>query len=145
LGFYIFINKTLNVFTMKINELRSIIREVIAEEIDNESVNKKQLAINEIKNLISESELTEVELEEIFGVFKSKPATDEELDAYLNRNKALKSSLAKMDPEKAAKWKEFVKTKKADRIKKDEAILNVRWNGTDWEEVSGPSAGGSLF
>jgi len=132
---------------MKINELRSIIREVIAEEIASESVNKKKIAIAEIKNIISENELSEVELEEIFGMFKSKPATDEQLDAYLNKNKALKASLAKMEPEKANKWKEFVKTKKADRIKNDEAILNVRWNNekSEWEEVSGPSAGGSLF
>lgn len=47
---------------MKINELRSIIREVIAEEIANESVNKKQLAINEIKRIISENEITEEDL-----------------------------------------------------------------------------------
>ncbi len=132
---------------MKINELRSIIREVIAEEIANESVNKKQLAINEIKRIISENEIAEEDLvdEGILDLFKSKPATDEELDAYLNRNKALKASLTKMDPERAKKWREFVKVKKADRIKKDEAILNIRWNGTDWEEGSGPSAGGSLF
>ena len=52
---------------MKINELRSIIREVIREEIANESVNKKKVAIAEIKRIISENEIAETELEEIFG------------------------------------------------------------------------------
>jgi vacuolar-type H+-ATPase catalytic subunit A/Vma1 len=138
---------------MKINELRSIIREVIAEEIANESANKKQLAINEIKRIISENELTaedlnEIDFKKVFkkvaDTFKPKPATDEELDAYLSRNSKLKNFIAKMDPEKAKKWREFVKIEKADRIKKDEAILNVRWNGTDWEEGSGPSGGGGF-
>jgi hypothetical protein len=49
---------------MKINELRSIVREVIAEEIANESVNKKKIAIDEIKRIISENELTAEELDE---------------------------------------------------------------------------------
>lgn len=129
---------------MKLQELRTIIREVIAEEIANESYNKKATAINEIKRIIAENEIEETELEEIFGIGK-KPATDAELDAYLNKNKALKDSLAKMDPEKAKKWREFVKVKKANRIKNDEAILNVRWNSekSEWEEVSGPSTGKS--
>jgi hypothetical protein len=52
---------------MKINELRSIIREVIVEEIANESVNKKKVAIAEIKRIIAESELSEDDIEE--GVF----------------------------------------------------------------------------
>jgi hypothetical protein len=132
---------------MKINELRSIIREVIVEEIANESVNKKKVAIAEIKRIISESELAEAELEEIFGIFKSKPATDEELNAYLNRNPKLKAGLAKMDPERVKKWKEFVKTKKANNIKNDEQILNVKWNAekNEWEQGSAPSKGGQLF
>jgi hypothetical protein len=131
---------------MKINELRSIVREVIAEEIANESVNKKKIAIAEIKRIISENEIEEEEIEEIFGFGKKKPATDEELDAYLNRAPKLKASLAKMDPSKAKKWREFVKVNKADRIKDDEAILNVKWNEEkqDWEEVSGPSSGGGF-
>lgn len=129
---------------MKLQELRQIIREVISEELANDSYNKKAKAINEIKRIIAENEIEEIELEEIFGIGK-KPATDAELDAYLAKNKALKSSLEKMDPEKAKKWREFVKVKKANRIKNDEAILNVRWNTekSEWEEVSGPSTGRS--
>lgn len=49
---------------MKLQELRTIIREVIAEEIANESYNKKAYAINEIKRIIAENELTEEEVEE---------------------------------------------------------------------------------
>ena len=65
---------------MKINELRSIIREVIAEEIANESVNKKQLAINEIKRIISENEIAEEDLvdEGILDLFK-KSTPEEKL------------------------------------------------------------------
>ena len=133
---------------MKINELRSIVREVIAEEIANESVNKKKIAIDEIKNIISENELSEVELEEIFGFGKKKkePATDEELDAYLGRNPKLKNYIAKMDPDKAKKWREFVKINKADRIKDDEAILNIYWDEkeSEWKQGSAPSSGGGF-
>jgi hypothetical protein len=60
---------------MKINELRSIIREVIAEEIANESVNKKKIAIAEIKRIISESELTEEDIEEALPRFIQKGIT----------------------------------------------------------------------
>ena len=65
---------------MKINELRSIIREVIAEEIANESVNKKQLAINEIKRIISENEIAKEDLvdEGILDLFK-KSTPEEKL------------------------------------------------------------------
>ena len=131
---------------MKINELRSIIREVIAEEIANESVNKKQLAINEIKRIISENEIAEAELEELFGFGKKKPVTDEELDAYLIRNPKLKTFISKMDPDKAKKWREFVKVEKADRIRDDEAILNIYWDeqAKEWKQGSGPSSGGGF-
>jgi hypothetical protein len=131
---------------MKLNELRSIIREVIVEEIANESYNKKKLAINEIKRIIAENEIEEEEIEEIFGLGKKKPATDEELDAYLSRNSKLKAYVAKMDPEKAKKWREFVKVNKADRIKDDEAILNIYWDEKEnnWKQGSGPSTGGGF-
>ena len=57
---------------MKINELRSIIREVIVEEMTNESVNKKKVAIPEIKRIIAENKLREHEVNEVFGLFKSE-------------------------------------------------------------------------
>ena len=81
---------------MKINELRSIVREVIAEEIANESINKKKIAIAEIKNIISENELSEVELEEIFGMFK-KSSPEEKLAK-------LEDELNKEAPETYKSW-----------------------------------------
>lgn len=130
---------------MKLQELRTIIREVIAEEIANESYNKKATAINEIKRIIAENEIEETELEEIFGFGKKKPVTDEELDAYLSRNPKLKTFISKMDPDKAKKWREFVKVEKADRIRDDEAILNIYWDeqAKEWKQGSGPSTGRS--
>lgn len=60
---------------MKINELRSIIREVIVEEIANESANKKKVAIAEIKRIIAENELSEADIEEGFRDTLKKAAT----------------------------------------------------------------------
>jgi len=129
---------------MKLQELRTIIREVIAEEIANESYNKKATAINEIKRIIAENEIEETELEEIFGIGK-KPATDAELNAWLAKNPKIKSGLEKMDADKANKWKEFVKVKKASRIKNNEVITNVTWDEEkkEWKETSAPSGGKS--
>lgn len=71
---------------MKINELRSIIREVIVEEMTNESVNKKKVAIAEIKRIIAENKLSEDEVNEVFGLFKSEERKKKE-EAELKANK----------------------------------------------------------
>ena len=80
----------------------------------------------------------------IFGLGK-KPATDAELDAWLAKNPKIKSALEKMDAEKAKKWREFVKVKKANRIKNNEVITNVTWDEEkkEWKETSAPSGGKS--
>jgi len=127
---------------MKQTELKAIINECVREVMNEEKVAKKKLALQKIKEIISENEIEETEVNELFG---SKPATDQELEAYLSKNPKLKASLEKMDPEKAKTWKEFVKTKKANRIKNDEAILNVTYDEAtkSWKETSGPSGGKS--
>lgn len=133
---------------MKIQELRTIIREVIAEELAiKESKNTKSSALNAIQKIIAENELDEADVEEAFlGFGKTKPATDEELDKWLNGNAAIKASLAKMDVEKAKKYREYVKINNADNIRKGEAILNIKWDDTkkDFVKTSAPSSGGKL-
>jgi hypothetical protein len=74
---------------MKINELRSIIREVIVEEIANESANKKKVAIAEIKRIIAENELSRADVEEgafgrLIGTEWSKEKAAAELPRYKN-------------------------------------------------------------
>ena len=56
------------------------------------------------------------------------PVTDAEIDTWLSKRAAIKKAFDKMDPAKASKWKEFVKKEFADSIRKDEAILNVKWD-----------------
>lgn len=131
---------------MKIQELRTIIREVIAEELAiKESKSTKSSAFNAIQKIIVENELDETEIEEIFG-FGKKPATDEELDKWLNGNAAIKASLAKMDPEKASKWREYVKINNASNIKNGEAIMNIKWDDSkkEFTKTSAPSGGGKM-
>lgn len=132
---------------MKLQELRTIIREVIAEEIANEAVNKKKIAIAEINRIIAENEIEEEDLEEILGFGKAKPATDEELDKWLAGSPAVKASLAKMDADKASKWREFVKANFAKNIRKGETIMNVKWDDEkkEFTTTQAPSGGGKLF
>lgn len=81
---------------MKINELRSIIREVIVEEIANESVNKKKVAIAEIKRIIAENELSEDDIEEgVFGRLIGTEWSKEKAAAELPRYKNIIPKLAK--------------------------------------------------
>lgn len=91
---------------MKLQELRTMIREVIAEEIANESNNKKKIAIAEIKRIIAENELTEDEIDE-----------------------ALFSSLFGGTPEqKAAKLEDELKTKAPETYKTwVDAITKLGW------------------
>lgn len=123
---------------MKKSELQQLISECIAEVL---AEDKKTLAINEIKRIIAENELDEAELDEVFGIFKSKPATDDELNKWLKGNPAISKKLAEMEPEKANSWKEFVKKEFASNIKNDEAILNVTYENGKWVKTSGRSGG----
>lgn len=128
---------------MKQEQFKSLINECIREVLAEEKATKKKDALKKIQEIITENEIEETELNEFFG--KSKPATDDELNKWLAGNKAVAAALQKMEPEKANKWKEFVKNKKADRVKKGEAILNVKWDAdkNEWSETSGPSMGKS--
>jgi len=127
---------------MKHTELKSLINECVSEVMAEAKAEKKKKALEKLKEIISENEIEENDLNELFG---SKPASDQELDAYLAKNPKLKASLDKMDPAKAKTWREFVKTKKASRIKNDEAILNVTYDEAtkSWKETAGPSSGKS--
>jgi DNA-binding transcriptional MerR regulator len=86
---------------MKINELRSIIREVIVEEIANESANKKKVAIAEIKHIIAENELSEADVEEAFFKFRKKP--EEKLAE-------LEAELKSKNPETYKSWVDAITT-----------------------------------
>lgn len=127
---------------MKPAELKTLINECVREVMNEEKATKKKAALKKIQEIISENEIEETEVNELFG---SKPASDQELDAYLAKNPKLKASLDKMDPAKAKTWRDFVKTKKASRIKNDEAILNVTYDEAtkSWKETAGPSGGKS--
>lgn len=132
---------------MKLTELKELVREVIAEELAIETTNNKKIAIAEIKRIIAENEIEEGDLEEILGFGKSNPATDEELDKWLAGSPAVKASLAKMDADKAKKWREFVKTNFAKNIRKGETIMNVKWDDEkkEFTTTQAPSGGGKLF
>ena len=79
---------------MKINDLRTIIREEIQNELAEAKKKKKKEATEKIMEIIAEAELTEEELEEgIFDFFSSKEDPkvnelfsddDKKIDAYLN-------------------------------------------------------------
>jgi hypothetical protein len=88
---------------MKINELRSIIREIIVEEIVNESVNKKKVAIAEIKHIIAENELSEADVKEAFFGFGKKP--EEKLAE-------LEAELKSENPETYKSWVDAIETLK---------------------------------
>ncbi len=94
---------------MKINELRSIIREVIVEEMTNESVNKKKVAIAEIKRIISENEIAEGDLvdEGILDLFKKSTPEEKlaELEAEL-KSKNSETYKSWVDAIKTLKWRE---------------------------------------
>ena len=91
---------------MKINELRSIIREVIVEEMTNESVNKKKVAIAEIKRIIAENELSGTDIEEAFLGFGKKPEEKlAELEAEL-KSKNSETYKSWVDAIKTLKWRE---------------------------------------
>ncbi len=85
---------------MKLQELRQIIREVISEELANDSYNKKAKAINEIKRIIAENELTEEEIEEALPSFlqkglqtvSSKLTKGTDITSYKFKNPAKKPS-----------------------------------------------------
>jgi hypothetical protein len=164
---------------MKINELRALIQEAIAEETSNKfSIKDKlnnmlfgkdengvdgylsqewrlkrditpkerslriALIIDQLKNYIKS--LEEVANDEetfvqattnegrISNFLFGSDATDEELEAWLMKNKQIQTALNKMDPNKAKLWKEYVKSNKADKIKNSEAIMNVFWDGEKW-------------
>jgi hypothetical protein len=91
---------------MKINELRSIIREVIVEEIANESANKKKVAIAEIKHIIAENELSEADVKEAFLGFGKKPEEKlAELEAELE-SKNSETYKSWVDAITTLKWRE---------------------------------------
>lgn len=115
---------------MKKSDLKVLINECIHEVLAEETANKKTKAINEIKRIIAEEDIEEEDLEEIFGLGKKDkgPVTDAEIDTWLSKRAAIKKAFDKMDPAKASKWKEFVKKEFADSIRKDEPILNVKWD-----------------
>jgi len=146
---------------MKINALRALIQEVIAEEtalLENETPSKdksetkemtweellaavkkmvtdKQKAaqlVNAIKEGLNENQ----DINEIFGL--GEPATDAQLDAWLAKRPNIKTYLdknvkAKYGEEVYQKWREFVKKKFKSNIKNDEAIINVSWDNDKGE------------
>lgn len=136
---------------MKKSDLKALINECIHEVLAEEASNTKTQAINEIKRIIAENELEEEEVEEgIRDIFKTKPATDEELNAWLANRPKIKAALDKMDQEKANKYKEYVKNKEAKSIKNDESITNVEWSDEkkEWgprKSATNISFGGGLF
>jgi len=115
-------------YTMKINELRSLIQEAIkaeqkiAPKITPEILRK--LIREEIEAVMQEEDT----VDEIFGF--GSPATDAELDAWLNapKRRSIKDYLVKLGDEKYQKWRTFVKDKYKSNIKNDEAIMNIRWD-----------------
>lgn len=175
---------------MKINELRALIKEAIAEETSNKfSITDKlkdklndflfgkengvdgylsqewrlkkditpkerslriALIIDQLKNYIKYLEGVEKDEEtfvqattnegKISNYFFGSDATDEELEAWLMKNQHIQTVLNKMKPDKAKLWKEYVKSNKADKIKKSEAINNVFWDGKKWGGSS-PTSG----
>ena len=56
---------------MKLNDLRTLIREEIQNELAEAKKKKKDEAKEKIMEIIAEAELTEVELEEVFGKLKT--------------------------------------------------------------------------
>ena len=56
---------------MKLNDLRTLIREEIQNELAEAKKKKKKEATEKIMEIIAEAELTEVELEEAFERFKN--------------------------------------------------------------------------
>ncbi len=129
-------------------ELMKTLKERIKKLTDENKDLKEKLAKSKAASGLKEMIQSEVkaifeneEVQELFGF--NKPATDEQLTAWLERNKHVKAIVDKMDPEKASKWREFVKKNKAEKIKNDEVIQNVFWdpNKNDWS-ASQPSKGG---
>lgn len=132
---------------MKQSEFRSIINECVREVLAEGRHSKKAKAIKAIREIITENELDEAEVEEAFkNPFAKKPITNQDVDAYLAKNPKLKAMIAGFDPDKKEKWYKIVIAKKADRIKNDEAILNLKWDDAkkDWVETAAPSGGGKL-
>ena len=87
---------------MKPAELKTLINECVREVMNEEKATKKKAALKKIQEIISENEIEETEVNELFG---SKPASDQELDAYLAKNPKLKASLDKTE-QKAITLKE---------------------------------------
>lgn len=144
---------------MKQSEFRSIINECVREVLAEGRHSKKAKAIKAIREIITENELDEADIEEgKFGDFakkavgavktavSGKPVTNQDVDAYLAKNPKLKAMVNGFDADKKAKWYKIVIAKKADRIKNDEAILNLKWDDVkkDWIETAAPSKGGGL-
>lgn len=129
---------------MKHTEFKKLLNECVREVLAEGRQSKKARAIKVIREIITENELSEADLEE--GLFSKKPITNVEVDAYLAKNPKLKSMINGFDADKKAKWYKFVIAKKADRIKNDEAILNVKWDDVkkDWTETTPASKGGGL-
>lgn len=129
---------------MKQSEFESIVNVCVREVLAEGRHSKKVKAIKAIREIITEYNISENDLEE--GFFSKKPITNQDVDAYLAKNPKLKAMVNGFDTDKKAKWYKFVITKKADRIKNDEAILNVKWDDVkkDWTETSAPSKGGGL-
>ena len=136
---------------MKKSDLKALINECIHEVLAEEASNTKTQAINEIKRIIAENELEEEEVEEgIRDIFKTKPATDEELNTYLSNRPKIKAALDKMDPDKANKYKEYIKNKEAKSVRGNESITNIEWNEEkkEWgprKSTTNISFGGGLF
>jgi hypothetical protein len=145
---------------MKINELRILIQEIIAEEtsldeifitlpgLDNEKAtqsyrdteNAYKAGYGEGYNYAINIHNTSTNEGRISNFLFGSDATDEELEAWLMKNKQIQTALNKMDPNKAKLWKEYVKSNKADKIKNSEAIMNVFWDGEKWSG-SKPTSG----
>jgi hypothetical protein len=141
---------------MKKTELQSLINECIGEVLNEGKANKKKLAIKEIKRIIAENELSEADVEEGLGdvlgkvgtaikkAVTTKPATDAELDKWLESNPAGKKNVEKYPSDKLKSWREFVKKEFASNIRKGEAFPGFEQNKDgEWALSPGRSGGRS--
>lgn len=126
---------------MKKSDLKALINECIHEVLAEESADKKTKAISEIKRIVAENELSESELEEIFGIGKTEPATDAELDTWLSKNPGIAKALKREPEDKQKKWREFVKKEEAKAIKKGESITNIKWDDSKKDYVKSSGGG----
>jgi len=82
---------------MKINDLRTLIREEIQNELAEAKKKKKDEAKEKIMEIIAEAELTEVELEEVFEKYRTKYEEGSVMDDKNNPENVKNDAEAKIE------------------------------------------------